>query len=438
MRRGPAIALSLVGVALLGLFVFAALRPREKTKGKEVRTEQIATRRLESWVRAPGEVEPARLLQISSNVTGRVTELSVQEGDRARRGQVLLRLESDRYRSAAAQTRARLEAAQANLQVARANVALSKQVLQRKERLFGEGLIAEAEIEETRNQAAVDAARLEAAQEDVHSLRASLEEADQNLRETVFIAPIDGVVTLLNVEVGENVITGTMNNPGTVILSLAELDTMVVEAEVDETDVTSLAVGQSARVLLDALPDTSLVGTVESIGQSGRRSASGQSTAIYFPVRVRIDQEFSALRPGMSADVEILTGRKDDALSVPIQSLVAQPSAVVDRWRRERSESASSGRRRSRASGAQREDTLGVGKSDLVEGLFLDRDGEAHFVPVEFGLRGDVFVEVIGAVSVVDRVVTGPYKVLRDLRDGDRLQRERRASTRRDSGSSGS
>ncbi len=430
MKRGQAVLLGSLAVLLVGGFVFVSATRGKQRGGKEVRSEAIDRRKIESWVRAPGEIRPARLVEISSNVMGRVEEIRIVEGDRVKRGDLLLRLDDERYRSASAQIRARLDAAQANLAVAKATSDLSRQTLARKQRLADEHLISPEDLDQSKTQATIDSGRYDAASEDVRSLQASLAEAEKDLRETTFIAPMDGIVTALNIERGENVVTGTMNNAGTVILTLADLDTMLVESEVDETDVVRLTPGQSTKITVDALADTTLTGSVLTIGQSGRRNAgSGQSQGISFEVKVKIDRPSPALRPGMTADIEVLSGVRDSVLAVPIQALVAYPEPVVERWeaRRARSNGKPGGK-------AEKEEELApadtAGKRvKMVEGFFLDKAGKARFVRAELGLRGDTHVEVAAEATTGDKVIVGPYRTLRTLRDGDMVKPEKKKSS---------
>jgi len=425
MKRGPGILLAVLAVLAVGGLVAVSVKRGKQATGKEVKSEAIELRRIESWVRAPGEIKPARLVEISSNVMGRVEEIRVKEGDRVRRGDLLLRLDDERYRSAAAQIRARLDGAQANLEVARASSDLSRQTLGRKQKLFEEHLISPEELDQSKTQAAIDASRYDAASEELRSLKAALAESEKDLRETVFLAPMDGIVTSLNIERGENVITGTMNNAGTVILTLADLDTMLVESEVDETDVVRLARGQEVKITVDALADTTLSGKVLTIGQSGRRSASnGQTQGISFQVKVRVDRPLAVLRPGMTAEIEVLSGARDSVLAVPIQSLVAYPEPTVARWES----------RRERGDGAKRvrvgddiapADTAG-GRAKMVEGFFLDQSGKAQFVRATLGLRGDTHVEVSGKAKPGEKVIVGPYRTLRTLRDGESVKPEKK------------
>ncbi|MEZ4648732.1 MAG: efflux RND transporter periplasmic adaptor subunit [Candidatus Eisenbacteria bacterium] len=433
----------------LGGFVAVSLQ-RSKDRGAvEVKVEALGRAPIESWVRAPGKVEPVRTVQISSNVQGRVELLGVEEGDRVRAGDLLLRLDDERYRSQATQMRSRLEASVAQRRVAEAQEARAKQDLERKERLYQQKLIAPETLEDAATTARVESARAEAAREDVESTRAQLTQAEADLEETVFFAPISGIVTSLNVEQGENVITGTMNNPGTVILTIAELDTMQVLAEVDETDVVRIQRDQEAKVQVDALPDRELGGTVTSVGQSGRTS-SGSGEGTNFHVEVRIEDPPSSLRPGMSADVEILTGRRDDALVMPIQALTAQPVGIVEEWeeevariasgeapKRSSKKRGSSARNKKNSSGDSADDAGRAGSSgasggatgneDRIEGVFSVADGEARFHRVELGLRSETHVEVKSATPPLDagqEIVIGPYRTLRELSQGDGVKPE--------------
>ncbi|MCA9730346.1 MAG: efflux RND transporter periplasmic adaptor subunit, partial [Candidatus Eisenbacteria bacterium] len=338
-------------------------------------------------------------------------------------------LDDERYRSQAAQSRARLDAAVANLELADAQYQLAQENLRRHENLFEQKLISVETLRQQETNAKVEQARRNAAEEDVRSLRASLAQAEKDLAETVFNAPIGGIVTSLNIEEGENVIPGTMNNPGTVILEIAELDTMEVEAEVDETDVVGMHDGQRARILVDAFDPEELSGEVTAVGQSGRATSSTQDTQ--FRVRVRIDDPPPALRPGMSADVEVLIGSADSALVVPIQALTAYPGSVVAEWQEDeaagRTHDRKKGRRgpskpKSEPESADRpasERSRTAGDDRLVEGIFLVESGAARFRAVELGLRSDTHVEIAGDVRPGQLVITGPYKILRDLQGGD-------------------
>lgn len=421
-----------IAVVVLGGIVYANLRPKESSKGPEVRVEEIERRKIEAWVRAPGRIEPVTKVQVSSNVTGRVSEVAVREGQHVKKGDLLLRLDDERYRSHVQQYRAQIQSGRAQLTLAEAEEREANQNLERIENLASEDLASEQELVAARTRAEVTAAQRVAASEEIRRATAALSQGEKDLRETVFEASMDGVITALNVEVGENVITGTMNNPGTVILTLSDLSAMEVEAEVDETDVINVEVGQSARILVDALPDTTLEGTVTRVGQSGRGQGGAQQEATNFEVAVQLDDPPDVLKPGMNADVEIQTGVRAEALAVPLQALTARPPSVVDRWekKRARGEEDEDKNEDGEEEETDRSDTTAFADRNLVEGIFLFEEGEARFVPIRLGLRGETFVEIHGDVDEGEHLIVGPYKTLRKLKDQADVKLDKKSKKR--------
>lgn len=415
----------LIGFAIvvLAVIIIANLRPKT-AKGPEVRTEEITTHKIEAWVRAPGRIQPVTQVQVSSNVMGRVAEIGVEEGQRVRRGDLLLRLDDERYRSLVQQYRAQIQAADANRVLAEAELREANQNLDRVRGMKERGLASEQEFVAAQTRAEVNAARVSAAREEIHRASAALEQAEKDLRETVFNASMDGVVTVLNVEVGENVITGTMNNPGTVILTLSDLSAMEVEAEVDETDIIHVEVGQKARVLVDAMPDTTLGGVVTRVGQSGLGQTGAQQEATNYEVAVRLDGPPPSLRPGMNADVEVLTGRREDVLAVPLQALTARPPSVVAKWEKKRAEGSGDEPEEDDPEKAEEPDTTAFADRNLVEGIFLAEDDKARFVPVALGLRGETHIEVFGDLEAGETLIVGPFRTLRTLRDQQHVRVE--------------
>jgi len=410
----------LIGIAVIVLVGLVALnfKPKKSSRGVQIRVEDVKAHKIESWVRAPGKIQPVSKIQVSSNVMGRIEEVPVQEGQRVRKGDLLLRLDDERYRSLVEQLRAQIQSGKAQEALAQAELREAQQNLSRIEKLSERGLASEQELTSARTMADVAGARLRAAGEDIQRAKAALAQGEKDLRETIFLAAMDGVVTSLNVEVGENVITGTMNNPGTVILTLSDLSAMEVLAEVDETDVVIVRPGQQARVFVDALPGSTLEGEVTRVGQSGRGSTGSAQEATSFEVAVLLSAPPEVLRPGMNADVEIMTGSVDSVLAVPLQALTARPPAVCERWKAKRE-----GRKLTKES---MPDTTGPAARNLTEGVFLLEDGKARFVPVSLGLRGETHVEISGELAAGQKLIVGPYKTIRTLSDQDRVRLEKK------------
>jgi HlyD family secretion protein len=268
--------------------------------------------------------------------------------------------------------------------------------------------------------AAAQTARQEVARAD-----ATVAAAADNLRKTRFEAPFDGVVSALNVEAGENVITGTMNNPGTEILVVSDLSRMLVRADVDETDVVEMRVGQKARIFVDALPDTSFAGTVTEIGNTAKRSLSsavdGQTN---FEIKVVFEDDVPAARPGMNADVEVETATHAKTLGVPIQAVVVRTQSELDRAAKKPGVRPRPARKSKSLDLAADEDTVGRKEKEITGVFVVGKENTARFVPVRTGIAGESSIELLGEVKAGDLVVAGPYKALRDLKPGARVKRE--------------
>ncbi len=411
-----------LGVALvLALVVIGALRGRagkvESVQLARVRQEDITSR-----VRAPGKIEAKTQVKVSADIMGKIVVLAVKEGDPVRRGQLMLQLDDTQYRAYDAQARAAAASAVAREREASQALKSAEATYRRQQALFEQKLLSDAEWDQA--QSIIQSARsaAQAARQEVARSEAAVQGASDNLRKTRFLAPFDGVVSALNVEAGENVITGTMNNPGTEILVVSDLSRMLVRADVDETDVVDMRVGQKAKITVDALPDTSFQGTVTEIGNTAKRSLTsaieGQTN---FEVKVVFDRDVPQVRPGMTADVEIETATHGRTLGVPIQAVVVRTQRDLDRAARK------PGARAKRGAGlalAAEEDTVGR-KDKEITGLFVvGSDQVAKFVPVRTGIASESEIEIFGTVKPGETVVTGPYKALRDLKPGAKVKKE--------------
>ena len=408
------------GVIVVLLIVAGALQGR---KGK-VEAVQLARVRLEdvtARVRAPGKIEPRTQVKISADIAGKVVDLRVKEGDRVKRGQLMLQLDDTQYRSSHRQAQASLASARARLREAETGLRVSDANYERQRSLFQQRLLSQAEWDAATS--ANEAARVAAAtaREDVTRLQASVEATADYLSKCRFLAPFDGVVSALDVEEGETVITGTMNNPGSQIMAVSDLSRMLVRAEVDETDVVDMRLGQKTRITVDAFPDTSFEGTVTKIGNTAKRSmTSSVEGQTNFEVEVVFNADVPGVRPGMTADVDIETGTHAGALAVPIQS-------VVIRTERELEQAKKGGERKARpkrgAAVAAEEDTVGK-KDKEITGIFVVENDVATFVPVRTGLASETMIEVLGDLAEGKSVVSGPYKALRELKPGGKVKRE--------------
>lgn len=411
-----------LAVVLVGALIAANMA---KGKSGKVETVQMALVRREdvsSRVRAPGKIEAKTRVQVSADIMGRIVRLLVKEGDRVRKGQLMLQLDDTQYRSAHAQARAGYASAQGRLREAQSTLRINESSFARQRSLYDQKLLSQAEWEQAQsaNESAKTAAST--AVEEAVRARAALDAAEDNLSKCRFLAPFDGVVSALNVEEGENVIMGTMNNAGTQILTVSDLSRMLVRADVDETDVVDLRIGQKVRISVDAIPDTTFSGTVTEIGNTAKRSLTstveGQTD---FEVKVVFDDNVPQIRPGMTADVNIESGTREKTLAVPIQAVVVRTQRELERAARKPGERAKRGG--AIAAVSAEEDTAGRRDKEIT-GLFVVKDGVSKFVPVRTGIASETMIEIFGDVKEGDAVVSGPYKALRDLKPGGKVKRE--------------
>ena len=416
---------------------------RRGEQGARVSTENIQRRDLEAIVSASGKIDPRKTVNISAQSMGRVTKLAVNEGDRVKAGQFLLQIDPVAAESAVRRDEASVAAAktaveQSRSQVAsaRANLDLARRNLRRQQDLWEAGLTTRETLEKTQNELEVWEAELKAREQEVRTreeqLRqqlAGLTSTQHNLRQSRFEAPFDGIVTRRNVEVGDTAVVGTMNNPGTVLLTVADMSIIEAEVEVDETDIPLVQMGQPAKVTIDAIPNRSFKGRVTEIGNSPIQTTGaqtgGQRTATNFKVVITLEEQVPEVRPGFTCTAEITTATREKAVAVPIQALtvrelVYDEKGNIVRTPRPPQPRFRFGPRVEPAVSANTPAELLPGqRREESEGVFVVRDGKAEFVPVKLGIAGERFFEVLGGLKEGDRVITGPFDSVRNLYDGD-------------------
>ena len=405
MNTQAKVAVGVLVVAVLGAAAWLSVQ-RSRGQGIEVRTEAIERRDLVSIVTASGNIRARRTVEISSDVSARVQQLLVEEGDDVRQGQTLLRLQPDQYQASASRSQASLAQAEAQRAQQEANLIRTQRDLDRLLALRSRDslLVSRQQIDDARTNLEVSQATLSAAEHGVSQASAALDEARDQLSKTIFTAPMDGKVTRLNVEEGETVIIGTMNNPGSLVLTISDLSIIEAVVQVDETDVSRISLGDSAVVRIDAFANQTFVGRVSRIGNSAitapSQQASGQQAAIDFEVVLTLDPTDAPLRPDLSATADIVVEQRPDALSVPIIAMT-----VREEERDSTADAAARGRQQPRE----------------IEGVFTVADGRVTFTPVTLGIAGQEYFEVLSGLAEGDSVVAGPYQRIRQLRDGDAI-----------------
>ena len=371
---------------------------------------------------------------MSAHLPGEITRLAVQEGDAVKKGQLLLELDPTKFEAAVQEARAWVESQRSQVELARAQHEKAQIDLQRAGDLHERNLVSNQELDLAKTTSRVEEARVRAQEQSLQQAEATLRKAQDDLDTCRYISPMDGIVSQLNIEQGEMAVVGTMNNPGTVLLSISDLSRMEVESEIDETDVVDVALGQKAEIKVDAFPDTSFAGSVVEIGNTAvTRNRGTQEEVTNFIVKVALDQRVPELRPGMTATVGIETAARDNVVRLPLQAVVSRNTEKEKKaW--ESSQKPENGKKgqgtaeASEAAGADDDDS-----DKRVDGVYLFHDGRAEFVPVRTGISDDRYVEALSGLSGDERVVTGPYQQLRTLTSGERVREKSKKESERDS-----
>lgn len=427
--------LIVVAVALIGAAVVAANLYFRKDKGLAVTTEQVRTRDLEAIVSASGKIQAERTVNVSSDTVGRVVNLAVNEGDRVTKGQFLLQIDPKTLRSRVETGAASLKGAEVTLEQMRqavetgkAQLELAHQNLKRQQDLWSQQLttrealdkavndvkVAESSLAERDKTANVQASRI--AQE-----RANLDSAQYDLSKVRIVSPIDGIVTARSIQEGEMVMIGTMNNAGTVLMTLADMSTIQAEIEVDETNVPNVQLGQKAKITIDAIPDKSFKGHVTEIGNSPIATANAGATgtqATNFKVKVVLDEEVPNVRPGFTCTADITTATRKSVVSVPIPAVAVRELVYDANGQVIKAPKSDKKRRTPEPTALAAELKPGQTRKE-AEGVFVVRDNKVEFVPIKMGIAGDKYFEVLSGLKDGDQVVTGPYNSVRGMADGD-------------------
>ncbi|MFO7654501.1 MAG: efflux RND transporter periplasmic adaptor subunit [Candidatus Krumholzibacteriia bacterium] len=409
------------GVALVVVLVIVVVNLRRESPDARVQATEVTRRDLTAVVSASGTIQPKRSVNVSANAIGTITRLAVAEGDRVRAGDFLLEIDPTQYASTVQALEAAVRTMRADLELALASLEKAELDLRRAEDLYAEQLASEEELQAARTTFRVQQAQVQAARHRLEQQDANLAKARHDLRQVTISAPMAGVVTRLNVEQGESAIMGTLNNPGTVLLVIAALDTMEAWVEVDETEVVDVEIGQAAGVTIDAFPDSTFEGRVTEIGNSPVLVRTGASQeAVDFEVKITLERAPARIRPGLSAKAEITVADRRDVLAVPLGAVTVRPWPLrqedVQRYRGRREQAQ---RRALEPLGFVPADSLPrEAERKDAEGVFVVRDGFARFVPVQLGIAGEEHFEIVSGLDEGMTVITGPFRILRELDDG--------------------
>jgi HlyD family secretion protein len=417
-----------LSVATLVLIILAVAGKKAGWFGKsltyEVTTEKAELRDITEIITANGKIQPETEVKITPDVSGEIVELLVKDGDNVKKGQFLLKIKPDNYISARDRSLAALNATKANLANARAMLIQvesryeqARLTYNRSKKLWDERTISESEWESAQSAFEIAKADVTASQQtvasaefSVHSAEATLKEANENLVKTSVYAPMDGTITVLNVEKGERVV-GTELMSGTEMLRVANLDRMEVLTEVNENDIVRVKLNDSALIEVDAFPDRKFKGIVTEIANSATTTGLTTDQVTNFEVKILLLKEsYSDLiterkpqpfRPGMSASVDIMTELKTGILAVPLQSVTLLADSLV------------------------KKDTASVVavRDDTKEVVFVVDKGKVKTTEVNTGIQDNNYIEIISGISAGTEVVTAPYNVItKQLKDGSSVK----------------
>ncbi|GAB2680041.1 efflux RND transporter periplasmic adaptor subunit [Flavihumibacter cheonanensis] len=441
------VAVVILIIALFGLKQAGVIGGEE---GIKVTTEKVAKRTIIETVNASGKVYPEVEVKVSSDISGEIVELMVEEGDSVRKGQVLAKIFADIYltqrdqvAASVRQQQALVDNSQAQLEALQSALSQAEAQFRRQEQLMKEKVISRAEFEQAEN--AYNTAKanynaglqtIRANQASVASTRANLESANKNLGRTTILAPMNGVVSLLAVKKGERVV-GTAQMTGTEMMRIADMDKIEVRVEVGENDIPKVHLGDSALVEIDAYNDRKFKGIVTQIASSSKALSSATATAVTndvtnYEVRIRLLKESYQdlidptrpknfpFRPGMSASADIQTKRKIDVLAVPINAVTTREKDSDKAVNETRTSTAESGENNNE----QQENRRSI-STELDEVVFVLQADKTTVkrVKVRTDIQDITYIEILSGLKEGDEVVTGPYSLVsKTLKNNDKVK----------------
>ena len=389
---------SAIGVVIVALILMALLGG-SKENIIPVQVEKVIKRNITQTVSATGTIDSEFKVDITPEVTGEIVKLPVKEGDKVKRGDLLIQINAKQYE-------ADKESAEANLEAAKSTAAMRKAQLdnvqadyERTKELYNKNLSSDAEFQAAKSNYESSKASYQGAMANVSQSQAALRRSEDQLSKTTILSPMDGTVTKLNVELGERVL-GSFYSQGTNIMTVSDLNNMEAIADVDENDVVLVSIGDTARIKVDAFGDKVFKGLVKEIGNSAISTGTGtQEQVVNFEVKIKLTDLDPKLRPGMSCNADIETETKDNVISVPIQSVTARTNIKEPG---KNGEDDNEGNPNKNNKEAQK----------VKEIVFIVKNNKAKSVEVETGISNNNYIEVKSGLSGGEEVVSGSYRAI--------------------------
>ncbi len=432
-KRRKVIVFTIIGLAVIALTLAAVLRKREVVI--TVQTEKVARRNLTEIVVANGKIQPVMQVIISPEVAGEITALPVKEGDRVKKGDLLVQIKPDNYQASRNSAEAVYKSALGNKTLAQAELDRAEAEFKRNEDLFRTKLVSDSVWLDFKTAFDVAKLRYTNAVHQADQAKYGLDKAMDDLSKTTISAPMDGTITRLQSQLGERVL-GTSFNMGTVIMTVADLDNMEARVDIGESDVVLIACGQKARLEVDAFKDKKFTGTVTEIANSSRTSMQGgggqSQEATKFEVKIRISEK-EPFRPGMSVSTEIETRYRTNALTVPFASVTTR--LPKDKAKKDgpgksggtNSTPDATATTNAPPAGDTNSPTSGKKSKEApkpIEVVFVLEGDQVKMVPVKIGISDDDYWEITEGVTEGQEVVSGGYKAIsRELEDGKKVRK---------------
>jgi len=364
------------------------------TDAKQVEVQTVELKLIKSSILASGTLAYREQVQLRSEVIGQVTRLHVEEADRVNKGDMVITLDPKTYQAQVDQAEARVRIQQIAIERQGLLIKTLADRFERQKSMFAKNLVDEDSYEALESELALSRVDLRSLQESLTQARAALDQSEDLLSKTRIRSPIDGVVIQLDLKVGETVIAGTTNIPGSTMMVIADPSETLTEVQVDEADIAQVRVGQGADIFTAAYPDTPLSGTIQSIASVARQTP-GQAS-LSFLVKILLDeQDTMIIRPGMSVRADIYTQSSEETLAVPVQAVLYDEDLDKDKKTKDKEEQTY---------------------------VFVMEDGKAVRKDVKVGISSDSDQEIIEGLEQGETVIAGPFRILRDMNDGDAVE----------------
>ncbi len=382
MPKKLIIAIVVIGIA--GMIILGAVTRRDS--GQQVFMEKTKSGPFRDTINASGLLIPRKKVSIMSDVMGKIVELPVKEGDKVKKGQLLVRIDDRDLKSEVQRQDAGVRMAKIQVENQQVSLGTAKREFNRKKRLFDNQLISRETFEQARSTLKGAELMLKQYKESVIQSRAILQKSRELLSKTVIRSPMDGKITSLNKELGEQVIQGTVNIPGSIIMEVSDMSAIDLQVEVNEIEAARIRTGMLATLKLDALGDRKFKGTVFEIGQSAYRP-QGRDVSV-FRIKISLMKVDPAMKPGMNGEAEITVKEKKHTIFIPIQAVRTS--------------------------------------DDGNKFCFVMENGKAVKKTVKTGLSNDANIEITKGMKGDETIITGPYRVLKNLKDGDKVQKKKK------------